>query len=147
MSLTDGADLLVAGMTEQEAAANVAERQRIPLAALHFFPSLILQAGSPQGSVPAQAEPAQRRALGLAEEPTVRRRRTLEIQAYDELCVPRLAAEWAGDDRRPFVGALTLELPTDDDDDVLSWIAGDAPPIYFGFGSTSGRGVQRTWSP
>jgi hypothetical protein len=64
-------------------------------------------------------------------------RGSLEIQAYDELCFPELAAEWgeqAG--RRPFVGALTLELPTDADDEVLSWIAAGAPPIYFGFGST-----------
>jgi UDP:flavonoid glycosyltransferase YjiC (YdhE family) len=38
--------------------------------------------------------------------------------------------------RRPFVGALTLELPRDTDDEVLSWIAAGTPPIYFGFGST-----------
>ena len=38
--------------------------------------------------------------------------------------------------RRPFVGALTLQLPTDADDEVLSWIADGPPPIYFGFGST-----------
>ena len=57
----------------------------------------------------------------------------LEIQAYDELYFPGLAAEWNG--RRPFVGALTLELPTDTDDEVTSWIAAGTPPIYFGFGS------------
>ena len=28
-----------------------------------------------------------------------------------------------------------MELPTDNDDDVLSWIAAGTPPIYFGFGS------------
>ena len=62
---------------------------------------------------------------------------TLEIQAYDELCVPGLAAQWADQaGRRPFVGALTLELPTDADDEVLSWFAAGTPPIYFGFGST-----------
>jgi UDP:flavonoid glycosyltransferase YjiC (YdhE family) len=38
--------------------------------------------------------------------------------------------------RRPFVGALTLELAADADDEVLSWIADGTPPIYFGFGST-----------
>jgi UDP:flavonoid glycosyltransferase YjiC (YdhE family) len=60
----------------------------------------------------------------------------LEIQAYDELCFPGLAAEWVGQGvRRPFVGALTLELPTDADDEVLSWIGAGTPPIYFGFGS------------
>ena len=28
-----------------------------------------------------------------------------------------------------------MELPTDADDEVLSWIAAGTPPIYFGFGS------------
>jgi UDP:flavonoid glycosyltransferase YjiC (YdhE family) len=60
----------------------------------------------------------------------------LEIQAYDGLCFPELAAEWAEQGgHRPFVGALTLELPTDADDGALSWIAEGTPPIYFGFGS------------
>jgi UDP:flavonoid glycosyltransferase YjiC (YdhE family) len=60
----------------------------------------------------------------------------LEIQAYDGLCFPELAADWAEHGaRRPFVGALTLELPTDADDAALSWIAEGTPPIYFGFGS------------
>ena len=61
-------------------------------------------------------------------------RGSLEIQAYDEACFPGLAAEWNG--RRPFVGALTMELPTDADGEVASWIAAGTPPIYFGFGST-----------
>ena len=53
---------------------------------------------------------------------------------------PGLAAEWAKwDGRRPFVGALTLELPTDADEEVASWIAAGTPPIYFGFGSILGR--------
>ena len=85
-----------------------------------------------------QAEDAQRRELGLpkATGPSPRRimeRGSLEIQAYDELCFPGLAAEWGG--RRPFVGALTMELTTDADDEVASWIAAGTPPIYFGFGS------------
>ena len=51
--------------------------------------------------------------------------------------MPGLTAEWADQGgRRPFVGALTLELPTDTDEEVLSWIAAGTPPIYFGFGST-----------
>jgi UDP:flavonoid glycosyltransferase YjiC (YdhE family) len=142
MSLTNGADLLLAGMNEQGLAANVAEYYGIPLAALHFFPPQILEVGSPQGSVPKQAEHAQRRALGLPEAtgPSTRpmgEHESLEIQAYDELCLPELAAEWADHGgRRPFVGALTLELPTAADDEVLSWIAAGTPPIYFGFGST-----------
>ena len=63
-------------------------------------------------------------------------RGSLEIQAYDEVCFPGLAAEWAKwDGQRPFVGALTMELPTDADEEVASWIAAGTPPIYFGFGS------------
>jgi UDP:flavonoid glycosyltransferase YjiC (YdhE family) len=61
----------------------------------------------------------------------------LEIQTYDELCLPGRPAEWmepAGE--HPFVGSLTLQLPTDIDEEVLSWIADGGPPIYFGFGST-----------
>jgi UDP:flavonoid glycosyltransferase YjiC (YdhE family) len=82
-----------------------------------------------------EAEDAHRRALGLADA-TGPAPRSLEIQAYDALCFPEQAAEWAdGDGWRPFVGALTLELPTDADDEVLSWIAEGTPPIYFGFGS------------
>jgi vancomycin aglycone glucosyltransferase len=135
-SVADGADLLLAGITEQGLAANIAECYRIPLAALHFFPAEILESSGPRGLATRGPELAQRRALGLPEVagPSPQ---PLEIQAYDELCFPGLAAEWADKgDRRPFVGALTLELPTDADDDVLSWIAAGTPPIYFGFGST-----------
>ncbi|WIM88925.1 glycosyltransferase [Candidatus Mycobacterium wuenschmannii] len=115
-ALADGADLVVAGMTEQETAAKVAERYRIPVAALHFFPAQIL----PQGASWPDHEPD----------------RALQIQAYDEICIPGLAAGWGdGADRRPFVGALTLQLPTDTDDDVASWISAGSPPVYFGFGS------------
>jgi UDP:flavonoid glycosyltransferase YjiC (YdhE family) len=32
---------------------------------------------------------------------------------------------------------MSLELRTDADDEVLSWIAAGTPPIYFGFGSIS----------
>jgi vancomycin aglycone glucosyltransferase len=134
-SLTDGADLLVAGITEQTLAANVAEYYGIPLAALHFFPAQILELRQPQGGAPKESERAQRRALGLPETPGPSAL-SLEIQAYDELCFPGLATEWAEQRvRRPFVGALTLELPTDADDEVLSWIAAGTPPVYFGFGS------------
>ena len=135
-SLTDDADLLVAGMTEQVPDANVAEYRSIPLAALHFFPSQILQSESAQGGATTHTDRAQRKALGLPDEPRPGER-PLEIQAYEELCLPALAAQWAAeDDRRPFVGALTLQLPTDTDDEALSWIAAGPPPVYFGFGST-----------
>ena len=135
VSLAYGADLLVAGMTEQEAAATVAEYYRAPLAALHFFPTQILQQGSPRERVSTQSDLEQRRALGLPDEPP-HSGRALEIQAYDEICMPGLAAGGADSaDRRPFVGALTLQLPTDTDENVLSWISGGSPPVYFGFGS------------
>ncbi len=135
VSLADGADLLVAGMTEQEAVANVAEYYRVPLAALHFFPPQILHQGSPGERAATQSDLEQRRALGLPDEPP-HSSRALEIQAYDEICIPGLAAEWTDSvDRRPFVGALTLQLATDADGDVLSWISGGSPPVYFGFGS------------
>ena len=42
---------------------------------------------------------------------------------------------WAQALQRPFVGTLTLELQTDADEEVASWIAAGTPPIYFGFGS------------
>ncbi|MGA9490156.1 MAG: glycosyltransferase [Mycobacterium sp.] len=135
-ALAEDADLIVAGMTEQTPAANIAELQHIPLAALHFFPSQILHAGTAEQGVSTQADRAQRRALGLPEVIGDQASRPLEIQAYERLCVPRLADDWAGDERRPFVGTLTLELPTDTDDEVLSWAADGSPPVYFGFGST-----------
>jgi len=134
-ALANGADLLVTGRIEQGLAANVAEYYDIPQAALHFFPGAHSRLSGWAGDTMEKAEDAHRRALGQADAtgpPT----RSLEIQAYDALCFPELAAEWAGGDGwRPFVGALTLELPTEADDEVLSWIAAGTPPIYFGFGS------------
>ena len=157
-SLADGADLLFTGAIGEQLAVNVAEYYDIPLATLHIFPMrangqllpflpapLIRSAmtmsewlGWPMTK---KLEDAQRRELGLpkATGPSPRRiteRGSLEIQAYDEVCFPGLAAEWAKwDGRRPLVGALTMELPTDADDEVASWIAAGTPPIYFGFGS------------
>lgn len=134
-SLAAGADLLVAGMNEQRLAANVAEHVGIPPAALHFFPAETLELGRLQSDVTSAAEGAQRRALGLPGTPSAQS--SLEIQTYDELLAPELAKQWARSGyRRPFVGSLTLGLPTDADDEVLSWIADGTPPIYFGFGST-----------
>jgi UDP:flavonoid glycosyltransferase YjiC (YdhE family) len=157
-SLADGADLLVTSLNFEDAAANVAEYYDIPLATLHYFP--IRANGQLLTFLPAplarcamtvyewvawrlakKLGDAQRRELGLpkATGPAPRRmteRGSLEIQAYDEVCFPGLAAEWAKwDGRRPFVGALTMELPTDADDEVASWIASGTPPICFGFGS------------
>jgi UDP:flavonoid glycosyltransferase YjiC (YdhE family) len=155
VSLADGADLILHGQTYQGVAANVSERYDIPMAALHHFPHrpnghLIPVVPSPlirttmkvsesvYWRVTKGAEDAQRRALGLPKTNVSSMRRiadrgSLEIQAYDEIFYPGLAAEW--DARHPFVGVLTLELPTDFDDEVESWVAAGDPPIYFGFGS------------
>lgn len=134
-SLADGADLLLTDPSQRGLAANVAEYFGIPLASLHFYPI------PPDGAdwhVTKEIEDAQRRALGLPEDTASRRPQPLEIQAYDELFFPGLAAEWANRGlRRPFTGGLTLELPTDADDEVLSWIAAGSPPVYFGFGSSA----------
>ena len=136
-SLTEGADLLVAGFNERGLAANIAEYYDIPLAVVHFFPERVWSSEGIYASVAKDTDDAQRRALGLSEPPGPSALPVLEIQAYDELCLPGPAAEWVEPNGgQPFVGALTLELPTDADDDVLSWIATGTPPIYFGFGST-----------
>lgn len=157
-SLADGADLLLTGMIQQGLAANVAEYQGIPLVGLHCFPvrvngQLVPILPSPlirfgisalwwvHWRMTKEAEDAQRRELGLPKAPgpstqRIVERGSLDIQAYDELFFPGLAAEWAKcDGRRFFVGALTMDLPTDADDEVKSWIAAGTPPIYFGFGS------------
>jgi UDP:flavonoid glycosyltransferase YjiC (YdhE family) len=158
-ALADGADLLVTGQTYHGVVANVAEYYDIPVAGLHHFPVRVNgQLGVPFLPSPAPVvrttlragwwlyshitkadEDAQRRELGLprAAVPAWQRMAedgTLEIQAYDQAVFPGLVAEWNGE--RPFVGALTLELAADTDDEVASWIAAGKPPIYFGFGST-----------
>ena len=157
-SLADGADLLLTGMVQQGLAVNVAEYHRIPLAELHCFPvrvngqilpilpSPLIRSGISvlwwaHWRMTKRAEDDQRRRLGLpgATGPPTQRimeRGSLEIQAYDELFFPGLAAEWTRwNDQRPFVGALTMTMPTDADDEVSSWCAAGTPPIYFGFGS------------
>lgn len=155
-ALAVDADLILTGTTYQEIAANVAESRDIPLAALHYFParanSEVLPVPLPRALVRAgwavaewahwrllkPAEDDQRRMLGLPQARTraVRRiveRGALEIQAYDKVFFPGLAAEWKG--IRPLVGSITLQLPTAVDDSVQTWVTGGTPPIYFGFGS------------
>jgi len=161
-SLVDGADVLVTGVSYEELAANVAEYRDIPLATLLWFPirvngQLIPKVPAPLMRLAMKAfeflvwqgvkkvQDAQRRELGMpkVKGPVPRRiaeRGALEIQAYDEVCFPGLAEEWAKWNgrqprQRPFVGTLTLESPTDADDEVASWIAAGTPPICFGFGS------------
>lgn len=156
--LAAGADLLVTGVGYEELVVNVAEYHRLPLATVLWFPVRVnghLSARLPAPVIRAamtayewlvwlgvrKAEDAQRRELGLpaAKGPVSRRiaeRHGLEVQAYDELCFPGLAAEWESfGGERPFVGTLTLELAGESDEDVESWIAAGTPPICFGFGS------------
>ena len=161
MTLTpqaEGADVLITGLVFEETVANVAEYLDIPLATIHYFPARAH--GQLFANLPAplarsamtmyewltwrmgkKIDDAQRGELGLpkASRPSQRRitaRGSLEVQAYDEVCFPGLAAEWAKyDGQRPFVGALMMDLAGDDDDEVASWIAAGTPPIYFGFGS------------
>lgn len=131
-SLADGADLLLTDTSEHGLATNVAEYYDIPAAVLHYYPS------GGESQVTKEAELAQRQELGLPELTAATTRHALQLQGYDELFFPGLAAEWAQSDvRRPFTGALTLELPTDADEEVLSWIDAGTPPIYFGFGSSA----------
>lgn len=135
ISLARGADLILAGMNEQQIAGNIAEREGIPVVGLNFFPPQILSSGPLYSGMTQEASNAQRRTLGLPEAAGPPHA-SLEVQGYDEFCVPGVAESWGGAARRPFVGALTLEVPTDADDEVLSWIAAGTPPIFFGFGST-----------
>jgi UDP:flavonoid glycosyltransferase YjiC (YdhE family) len=158
MSLADGADLLFTGVIGEQPAANIAEYYDIPLATLHTFPmrangqtvpilpeplarSAMMVSEWLSLPITKKLEDAQRHELGLpkATGPSSRRiaeRGSLEIQAYDEVCFPGLAAEWAKwDGLRPFVGALTMELATDADEEIASWVAAGTPPIFFGFGS------------
>lgn len=156
--LADGADLLSTGVGYEQPAANVAEYYDIPLVALHTFPwrpngrlvprvpPAVVRTGMEVYDwlgwrLTRQAEDAQRHELGLpsAAAPAPRRmagRDALEIQAYDAVCFPGLADEWAESAvRRPFVGTLTMQLAAAADAEVASWIGAGSPPICFGFGS------------
>ncbi len=159
LEVADGADVIIAGNGFEQFAANVAEYYGIPLVTLDFFPMrangrVVPVLPAPLGraimtayqrmswsGVVKEVEDTQRRLLGLPQATTpwpnrISERGSLEIQAYDDAFVPGLAAEWAKwGGQRPFVGTLTLESPTDSDDEVASWIAEGTPPIFFGFGS------------
>lgn len=157
-SVAAGADLLMTGLSYEELALNVAEYHQVPLATLLWFP--VRANGHLVPKVPApviraamrasewvvwqsvkKVQGAQRRELGLPNATgtapqRIAERGWLEVQGYDEVCFPGLAAEWAKwEGQRPFVGTLTLESPTAADEDVVSWIAAGKPPIFFGFGS------------
>lgn len=157
-TLAEGTDLLSSAVNFEQAAANVAEYYDIPLIALHHFPmrpngqlvpilppALVRSGGTISEWLfwrsSRKVDNAQRRELGLPKARTSSPRRIadqgwIEIQAYDQVCVPGLASEWAKwGRRRPFVGALTMELPTQTDEEVASWIAAGPPPVCFATGS------------
>ncbi|WP_396931660.1 glycosyltransferase [Mycolicibacterium sp.] len=157
-SVAGGADLLVTGVSYEELAFDVSEYCDTPLATVLWFPMRVNGRLVPNLPAPMirsamkfyewliwrgvkKVVAAQRRELGLppADGPVpgrIAERELLEIQAYDDALFPGLAAEWAKwGAQRPFVGTLTLELPTEADEDVMSWIAAGSPPICFGFGS------------
>ncbi len=154
--LAADADLILTGTTYQEVAGNVAEFHGIPLAALHYFPARantkILPVPLPMPVVRPvwslaewahwrllkPAEDQQRRTLALppGRHRAIRRmaeRGALEIQAYDEVLFPGIADDLGP--ARPLVGSITLQLPTELDERVSSWVGEGTPPIYFGFGS------------
>lgn len=166
-SLAQGADVLFTGVNFEDAAGNVAEYYDIPLATLHFFPlrangRFLPLLPAPLGRLTMRlgewlawqnakkVEGVQRGELALprATAPSpwrITARGSLEIQAYDRVCFPGLAEEWAEHEgRRPFVGALTMDLPTDFDDEVASWVATGTPPIFFGFGSLPVESAAQT---
>jgi UDP:flavonoid glycosyltransferase YjiC (YdhE family) len=157
-AMAESADLVLTTMNYEEVAASVAERYDVPLATLHWFPlrangrllpfrpawlgrflMTALYWSSWRGT--KNVVDAQRGVLGLPKTKapwsrTIPESGSLELQAYDEVCFPGLAEEWARwDGHRPFVGALTMELATDDDEEVTAWIRDGTPPIFFGFGS------------
>ncbi|MGB3484687.1 MAG: glycosyltransferase [Mycobacterium sp.] len=169
-SLTEDADLLITGVSYQELATNVSEYRDIPLATVLWFPIRVNGHLVPNLPAPLirtamrayewlvwlgvkKVEGAQRTALQLPQAAgpapgRITERGSLEIQAYDAVCFPGLAAEWETKNKkgqpsnpenkplnRPFVGTLTLGSASEADADVASWIAAGSPPICFGFGS------------
>jgi UDP:flavonoid glycosyltransferase YjiC (YdhE family) len=157
-SVAGGSDALVTGVSYEELVFDVSEYCGVPLATVFWFPMRVNGKLLPNlpGPVLRAAMKAYewvvwlsvkkvvglaRRELGLppATGPVpgrIAERELLEIQAYDDALFPGLADEWARwDGQRPFVGTLTLELATEADEDVMSWIAAGTPPICFGFGS------------
>ncbi|OYN75060.1 glycosyltransferase [Mycolicibacterium sphagni] len=158
VSVADGADLLVTGISYEELVFDVAEYSNVPLATVLWFPMRVNGRLFPNLPAPLiraamrvyewliwfgvkKVVGTQRRELGLSPAmgpvpDRIAERELLEIQAYDDVLFPGLAAEWAKwNGQRPFVGTLTLELATEADQDVMSWIAAGTPPICFGFGS------------
>lgn len=156
--LGKSADLILCGTTYQEVAANVAEALNIQLAALHYFPlrvnNHILPIRPPyflikilwkiaewahwkiiQPAYDLQRENLRLPISQISPVTKMIKNGIFEIQAYDKVFFPGLEAQWNG--QRPLVGTMSLELKTNEDDDIESWINSGSPPIYFGFGSMS----------
>nr|WP_253945249.1 glycosyltransferase [Nocardioides sp. zg-DK7169] len=93
------------------------------------------------------AENEQRALLGLAPAKVglperLRERGALEVQAYDPVLVPGLAAQWPA--RRPVVGFLDLDpgsrarlgdASLAEDPALEEWLGAGSAPVYVGFGS------------
>ena len=137
--------------------ANVAEYCGIPLATLHIFPwrangrschscQRRWAAAAMKGFEwlawrgPKKVEDAQRRELGLPEARALGHDGSPNVDRWSS-GLRRSALSRAGNrmDEMERPAALRrsadLELPTDTDDEVASWIAAGTPPICFGFGS------------
>lgn len=158
-SVAGGADVLVTGVSYEELVFDVAEYCGVPLATMFWFPMRVNGKLLPRVPGPVLRAAMKvyewvvwrsvknsvglaRGELGLAPAAgpvpgRIADLESLEIQAYDDALFPGLATEWAADwdGQRPFVGTLTLELATEADEDVMSWIAAGTPPVCFGFGS------------
>lgn len=166
-----GTDTVVTGLLGQEVAAAVAERRGLRTAALHYCPvranGVVAPVAGVRGAVAARAtwalgerlrwgltrraENAQRAALGLPATRVhlparLRDAGAVEIQAYDPVLVPGLAAQWGP--RRPFTGFLALddaararlgetgaESDAGPSAELDAWLAAGDPPVYVGFGS------------
>lgn len=166
--LADSSDILITGPLAQERAAAVAESRSIPFVPLHYCPIRPNHHVSPlYRPIPRpitalawhsvdqlvwltqrRADRTLRRRLGLPVATgtigtRLRRRGSVEIQAYDAELFPRLPEEWG--QQRPFTGFLlpdeqTRSLLNGDDTrsslpHVLDWILSGRSPVYVGFGS------------
>lgn len=166
--LAESSDVLVTGPLAQERAASVAESRSIQFIPMHYCPIRPNHHVSPlYRPIPRhvtglvwhtvdrlvwltqrRADRTLRRRLGLPVASgtigtRLRRRGSLEIQAYDAGMFPRLPEEWGR--QRPFTGFLLPDEQTrsrlNGGDTrssltrVLDWTRSGSSPVYVGFGS------------
>ncbi|MBY6606092.1 MULTISPECIES: glycosyltransferase [unclassified Rhodococcus (in: high G+C Gram-positive bacteria)] len=164
---TTAPDVLLTGITTEQIALPLAEARGIGLVALHHAP---VRSNAQYSPVPGTdgapsvviglawtvldhvlwaatrwRENALRRSLGISTVSSplpgrIARRGSVEIQAYDRVLCPELAADWDG--TRPLTGFLDVspELrvrmdPQPSDPSLEAWIDDGTPPVYVGFGS------------